>query len=95
MKIGESIVNSINNGFRNCKFSGRDAENIKNTLNIPVHGSDTIHLIPHVPEVKVENVDDLHDKLSLLYDDYKVEGVVTWRKSQNEKQFVFVNYAVQ
>lgn len=95
MKIGESIVSSINKGFRNCKFSGRDAESIKNTLNILVHDSNTIHFMPCVPEVKVEKVDDLHDKLSLLYDDYKVEGVVTWRKSQNEKQFVFVNYIVQ
>lgn len=95
MKIGESIANSINNGFRDCKFSGKDAESIKNTLNILVHGSDTIHFMPCVPEVKVESIDDLHDKLSLLYDDYKVEGVVTWRKSQNEKQYVFVNYAVE
>lgn len=91
MKVNEAITNSINIGFKNCVFMSRDAECVKNTLNVLVKGSDTIHFMPCVPEVKVEKIDDLHDKLSLLYDDYKVEGVVTWRESK--EHYVFESYA--
>ena len=91
MKVNEAIANSINIGFKNCVFMSRDAECVKNTLNVLVKGSDTVHFMPCVPEVKVENIDDLHDKLSLLYDDYKVEGVVTWRESK--EHYVFESYA--
>lgn len=90
MKINEAIVNSINVGFKNCVFMSRDAECMRNTLNVLVKGSDNVHFIPCVPEVKVEKIDDLHDKLSLLYDDYKVEGVVTWRASK--EHYVFDSY---
>ena len=91
MKISEAVINSINIGFKNCEFMSRDENCIKNTLNVLVKGSDNVHFIPCVPEVKVENIDNLHDKLSLLYDDYKVEGVVTWRKYK--EHYVFESYA--
>lgn len=91
MKVNEAIVNSINTGFQNCVFMSRDSECIKNTLNVKIKGSDNVHFIPCVPEIKVEKIDDLHDKLSLLYDDYKVEGVVTWRESK--EHYVFESYA--
>ena len=90
-KIGDTIVDAINRNFVHNIFMSRDAECIKNTLNIKVKGSDSIHMMPYVPEVKVERIDDLHDKLSLLYDDYKVEGVVTWRESK--EHYVFESYA--
>jgi len=91
MKVNEAIVNSINIGFKNCVFMSRDEECVKNTLNVLVKGSDNVHFVPCVPEIKVEKIDDLHDKLSLLYDDYKVEGVVTWRESK--EHYVFESYA--
>ena len=92
MKVNEAIADSINTGFKNCVFMSRDSECVKNTLNVLVKGSDNVHFMPCVPEVKVEKIDDLHDKLSLLYDDYKVEGVVTWRESK--EHYVFESYAI-
>ena len=40
-------------------------------------------VLPHVDKVELTEIDALHDKVSLLWDDYKVEGTITWALSKN------------
>lgn len=81
--IGKNYKDAINNDFRNTAI-GRDSESIFNALNGSVKGSDNMSILPKVEKVELTTIDDLHDKLSLSWDDYKTEGVVTWRPSDNK-----------
>ena len=47
-------------------------------------------MIP-VPDVKVEKLDDIHDKITLIYNDAQIDGVITWGASKlMESCFVFI-----
>ena len=47
-------------------------------------------MIP-VPDVKVEKLDDMHDKITLIYNDAQIEGVITWGASKlMESCFVLI-----
>lgn len=81
--IGKSYKEAINNDFKNTAI-GRDSESIFNALNGGIKGSDNMCILPKVEKVELTKIDDLHDKLSLSWDDYKTEGVITWRPSANE-----------
>ena len=90
--IGQNYKQAINNNFRHCAIK-RDAESVFNALNIGIKGSDNMTILPKVEKVELTTIDDLHDKLSLSYDDGKdVEGTITWRKSADGKQFVFSKF---
>lgn len=87
-------MKAINVGFGNTLFITRDSNKIQDTIAEKVM-DDKIALIPNKPNaVKVETIDALHDKLSLLYDDEteNVEGTITWRKSKDEKHYVFAKF---
>lgn len=88
--IGECFKQAINNNFRNTTI-GRNSESVLNALNIGVKGSDNMCVLPKVEKVELTRIDDLHDKLSLTWNDYHTEGVVTWRLSTNKitKAMVF------
>ena len=92
MKLSDNIKELVNVTFANSRFIGRDPKTMLAILNIKVKDSNNMHIMPKVQDVQVETIDDLHDKLSLLWDDYKVEGIVSWKQSDNNKNFVFVNY---
>ena len=62
----------------------RDAKSVIAALNTSVMNSENIVLLPKVDNVELTKIDDLHDKLSLSWDDYKTEGVVTWKPSANK-----------
>ena len=89
-----TTIKAINVGFGNTSFITRDSDKVQNTITQIVM-DDRIALIPNKPNaVKVEIIDALHDKLSLLYDDEteNVEGTITWRKSQDDKHYVFTKF---
>ena len=91
MTIVQSVKIAINAAFADAIFQGRDANTIRNTLNTKVHGSNNMLIMIPVPDVKVEKLDDMHDKITLIYDDAQIEGVVTWRASKLMKNcFVFI-----
>ena len=91
MTIGQSIKIAINAAFVNAIFQGRDADTIRNTLNTKMHGSNNMWIIMPIPDVKVEKLDDMHDKVTLLYEDAQIEGIVTWNASKvMENCFVFI-----
>ena len=84
-------INSIKDGFLHCVFLNRNPRAIEGiftrTINDP-----KIHVLASRPKsVKVETIDDLHDKLSLLYDnaDENVEATITWQQSSDG-----VHYAI-
>ena len=37
-------------------------------------------------------MDDTHDNIKIIYDDYVLEGVITWRPCSNESCFVFIKF---
>ena len=86
----KEIVSSINIGFGNCVFLNRNPKTIEGIISGKINDPNIVVLPIRPKEIKVTTIDDLHDKLSLLYDDGKdVEGTITWRKSANDEQFVF------
>lgn len=92
--MNATTIKAINVGFGNTLFITRDSDKIQYTIAQKVM-DDKIALIPNKPNaVKVETLDSLHDKLSLLYDDAteNVEGTITWRKSQDDKHYVFTKF---
>ena len=81
--IGKNYKEAINRNFMHVAMK-RDAESVFEALNIGLKGSDNMIMLPKVEKVELTKVDDLHDKLSLSWDDYKTEGVVTWRPSESK-----------
>ena len=89
----KEIVSSINIGFGNCVFLNRNPKTIEGIITTKINDPKIVVLPIRPKSVKVETLDDLHDKLSLSYDDGKdVEGTITWRKSVDGEQFVFSKF---
>ena len=81
--IGKNIKDAINNNFM-YNVIQRNAESVIAALNTSVSGSENMVVLPKADKVELTKIDDLHDKLSLSWDDYKTEGVVTWKPSANK-----------
>ena len=90
MKISDSFKVAINNTFKHTVFWKRDEETFLKTFNIKVKGSDNMAMLPPIDNVGIEKIDETHDKLTLIYDDYNVDGIVTWRIVNGHS--VFVNF---
>lgn len=89
----KQIISSINRGFGNVQFLNRNPKTIEGIMTTAINDPKKV-VLPITPKsIKVETLDDLHDKLSLSYDDGKdVEGTITWRKSVDGEQFVFSKF---
>ena len=81
--IGKNIKDAINNNFM-YNVMERNAKSVIAALNTGVRDSENMVVLPKVDNVELTKIDDLHDKLSLSWDDYKTEGVVTWKPSANK-----------
>jgi hypothetical protein len=92
MKIGDSYKKAINNTFVHTVFFKRDTKSIIKTLLTKVHGG-SYEVIPPTPTecFKIENIDIAHDKLTLMFDDYVIDGVITWRINEDGNS-VFMKY---
>ena len=90
MKISDSYKIAINRAFVHTIFLKRDNDVVLKTLNTLVHGSDNLSIIPPIQDVKVETIDDGHDKVTFYFDDYSFEGIITWKKSKNNLNYVFI-----
>ena len=91
MSIAEAFKQTIKNAFIHSIFLKRDKETILKTLNTKVHGSANVGIMPPIPSIEVEKVDDTHDKVTFSYDDYTFVGVITWKPCSNGMNFVFMN----
>ena len=89
MTIGESFKIAISKAFKNTLFPKKDAESVKALLSTKVHGSDVVTILPPLGEVKIKDIDNEHSELSIIYEDYQVIGIITWRPNTNG--FAFVN----
>jgi DNA-binding Xre family transcriptional regulator len=92
--IGTNYKEAMNNNFRYTLIE-RDVEGIAKTLNTSVKGSNNMSILPKVEKIELERIDDLHDKLSLSWSDYTIEGVVTWKVSDNKLQKAMVFYGIE
>lgn len=91
MSIAEAFKQAIKNAFIHSIFLKRDKESILKTLSTKVHGSANVSIVPPIPSIEVERVDDTHDKVTFNYDDYTFVGVITWKPCVNGMNFVFMN----
>lgn len=93
MSIAEAFKQTIKNAFIHSVFLKRDKEYIIEVLNTKVHGSDNVSILPPIPSIEVERVDDTHDKVTFSYDDYAFVGVITWKVTicDDSMNFVFMN----
>lgn len=82
----------MNIGFGNCVFLNRNPKSVEGIITDKINDPKIVVLSVKPKAVKVETIDDLHDKLSLLYDDKNVEGTITWRPSANGKHYVFSKF---
>ena len=87
--IGKNIKDAINNNFM-YNVMERSAKSVIAALNTSVRDSENMVVLPKVDNVELTKIDDLHDKLSLSWDDYKTEGVVTWKPSANKIETAMV-----
>lgn len=84
MKIEESIINQIKNVYRFSAFKERSEEVLLKTFRTPIHDSNTLLAVLDMDGIKIERVDDYHDKLILIYDNYRVEALATWSISHDK-----------
>lgn len=83
-------VNAINKAFGNCIFINKDVKSVTNILNDKIAERDVFTETPL--GIKMENIDDMHDKLTLTFSNGELSGVVTWRKTSNDKYYVFSKF---
>ena len=91
MSIAEAFKQSINNAFIHTIFLYLDKWSILKTFNVKVHGSANVTIIPPIQNIKIERIDETHDKVTFIYDDYTFVGVITWKPCVNGMNFVFMN----
>lgn len=85
----EAVIKTIQDGFVNCIFFNKKPEVVQETMMRKMQEARDKVGIVDVPEaIRVTNIDDLHDKLSLAYGEKLVEGEVTWRKAANGVHYV-------
>ena len=83
-------VNAINKAFGNCIFINKDVKSVTNILNDKIAEREVFTETPL--GIKMENIDDMHDKLTLTFSNGELSGVVTWRKTSNDKHYVFSKF---
>ncbi len=87
--IGKNYKNAINGNFKFTLIE-RSCKGIADTFNKNIKGSDNMSILPKVEEVELKCIDDTHDNVTLLWADYKIDGVITWLPSKNERQGAMV-----
>lgn len=92
--IGTNYKKAINNNLIYTLIE-RSADGVASAININVKDSNHMHILPNVEKVELEQIDDLHDKLSLYWSDYKIEGVVAWKPSANKLTKAMVFYGIR
>jgi len=85
----EAVVKTIQDGFVNCIFFNKKPEVVQETMMRKMQeAKDKVGIVDVPDAIRVTNIDDLHDKLSLAYGNTLVEGEVTWRKAANGVHYV-------
>jgi len=81
MKIKDEFLKHISKSFRNVIFQNRTAECIHKVLSVKIGKSDNITMLPNIPtNIKVEMLDEEHDKVTFPYEDMEIIALFTWFK---------------
>ena len=85
----KDAIETLKNGMLHCVFLTRNANSIEGIIDRTINDPNVVWFSVRPTSVKIDTLDDLHDKLSLLYDDDKdnVEVNVTWEISDNGKHY--------
>jgi hypothetical protein len=81
-------INAFNKAFGNCIFVNKD--NALKTITEKIEENEVFTEKP--TEVKMSRIDDNHDRLSLTFSNGTLDGVVTWRKTENGKHYVLSHF---
>ncbi len=77
-------INAFNKAFGNCIFVNKD-----NALNTIINKIEENEVFTEKPtEIKMSKVDETHDRLSLTFSNGTLNGMVTWRKTENGRHYV-------
>lgn len=87
--IGHNYKEAIWNNFKHNAVN-RNEESVFAALNTNVKDSENMVVLPKVEKIELTKIDDLHDKLTLIWADYKTEGIMTWRPSTNKNENAMV-----
>ena len=78
---------AIKNGFDNCVFLNKDIEKVVKILSDRIAEHEVFTENPQ--DIKMERIDDTHDRLSLTFSNGTLDGIVTWTKTSNGLHYLF------
>lgn len=84
--IGNNFKQAINDNFR-YHLMERTAKGVADIMFGNIRTTATMHLLPKAESITLDKIDDLHDKIVLGWADYSIEGVLTWKPSNNKMVF--------
>lgn len=78
---------AIKRAFDNCIFINKSTENVTRTLSEKISEREVFTENPQ--GIKMERIDDMHDRLSLTFSNGTLDGIVTWTKTSNGLHYLF------
>ena len=83
-------VKRFNKAFGNCLFCSRE-----NAAKVIAERIEEYDVFADKPTgIKMERIDEMHDRLSLTFSNGTLDGIVTWRKALDGHQYVLSGYEV-
>lgn len=95
VEIKKTLKELAIRNFKDNAVYERTAKSILSLLNTPAYKSDNMRMFPEVDEIEVNNIDALHDEVTLLWSDLKLKGIMTWKEGRtlnNIKTYCLVSY---
>lgn len=83
-----NTISILRSGFGYMMIAEKSRESIEGII-MRVINDPNVALFPTIPTgVKVEPINDMSDKIILLFDDEEVTSIWTWHKSVDGKSYV-------
>ena len=83
-------VNAINKAFGKCIFISRD--NAINVIKKKINECDVLTENP--TDISMAKIDNTHDRLCLTFNNGTLDGVVSWKKTQNDRHYIFDKFEI-
>jgi len=83
-------VNAINKAFGNCIFTNKE-----NALNVIKEKINSCEVFTDNPiDITMARIDNTHDRLHLSFNNGTLDGVVSWKKTKDDKHYVFERFDI-